>query len=205
MKKQKYFITTYPYFKLNYWAIPKCGNTAIKFSLMNPTVPSNYNTDSIYKKMKSMHNVKNIKTIDITEAQRNQFINFTVTRHPYNRVLSLFKDFGVRRPWKGAFSGKQVTLDRFIKLLCIEWCDDSVVKNHHAFSQNYYVTDLQNCNLLVDKVIDINNLDSFLLSKGIVPKMFNKSQPLDIKLKDNHKELIYERYKDDFRMFNYTK
>jgi hypothetical protein len=92
--KSKHNITAWPEFKLNYWAVPKCANTAIKACLAKKP------TNNEFSKEKWVHNPTNLNYITDKESFKNGFTNFSVIRHPYERFISLFKDHGMQRPFK---------------------------------------------------------------------------------------------------------
>ena len=201
---EKNLISSYPNLKLNYWAVPKSANTTIKLCLNNPTQEKNVSQQSIYTKQKWVHNKKNIPHISVKEALTNNYLNFSVVRHPYDRLLSLFKDFGVRRPWKTIFNGRKVSLDQFIDKVCVEWKDNTLVENKHAYSQAYYLTNNDN-KLLVEKIIDIEKLDYFFANRNIKIGVFNKTTEISIILNQSQKNIIYKRFEEDFDFFKYQK
>ena len=201
---EKNLISSYPNLKLNYWAVPKSANTTVKLCLNNPTQEKNVSLQSIYTKQKWVHKEKNIPQISVNEALTNNFLNFSVVRHPYDRLLSLYKDFGLRRPWKNIFNGKKVSLDQFIDKVCVEWKDNNFVENKHAYSQAYYLTN-DNNKILVEKIIDIKNLNYFFHSKNIKIGIFNKTPEICVTLTNSQKDIIFRRYEEDFDFFKYQK
>jgi len=196
-------IFTYPEFKLNYWAIPKCANTAVKLCLADPKGIPCIKQEN--KKHKWVHNPNRYgRSISLEDAMKNNYKNFTVTRHPYDRFISMYKDFGFRRPWT-IFNKKQVSLDYFVKTVCVKWSNDLHTKNHHAFSQCFFIAD-NDYNLFVSEIVDINCLRGFFKKRNINPRIFNKTEvPFSINLTSEQKELIYNRYKVDFDLLGYEK
>lgn len=195
-----YTIVRFKKFKLNYWPIPKCANTAVRAALISP------NPDKLSdpgKKQKWVYKTENSFHITYDESQKNNFLNFTVTRHPYERIISLYKDQGLRRPIKIFNNYKNLTFDKFLNIFLDIWPDDSVEQDPHFLSMSYYITD--NTKILVDKVVNIKDLDVFLASRTITPRRVNVTQPLNIKLTDKQKEKIYQRYKKDFDILKYKK
>jgi len=191
--KKEYNITQWNKYKLNYWAIPKCANTAIKTALAN----LNYKEKMIYSKVKWVHNTNNISYIDRNTALQNGYSNFTVTRHPYDRFISLYKDQGLRRPM---FKDIKITnIDSFITRLQSYNLD----KDPHTKPQTKYIFD--NSTKLVDKVIDINEASKFLKSFNLTLNVVNKTEELIIELTNEQKEKIYNLYKDDFKKLGYKK
>ena len=196
MSAPRYAIAEYSKFKLNYWPIPKCANTAVKTCLSFP----NGSQGNPYSKFKWVHKPENVPNLDINIALSNGNLNFTVTRHPYDRVISLYKDFGLRRPWK-MFKVKP-TIDYFVQTIYDGWPTDDATKNYHAYSMCYYVT--KDNKLLVDRIIDVNDLNKFLKSINVNPRIVNKTTTMNIPLSDKIKEIIYNRYSNDFKVFGYT-
>lgn len=189
--KQQYNISQWDRYKLNYWAIPKCANTAIKTALSR----LNYTEKMIYSKNKWVHSTDNVLYIDRETAIQNQYLNFTVTRNPYDRFLSLYKDQGLRRP---IFKDLDNTnIDAFLERLQLY----DLRKNPHTRLQTDYIFD--NNNQLVDKIIDIRKAKKFLSSFGLNLNYVNKTMEIDIKLNISQKEKIYNLYKEDFKKLGY--
>ena len=193
--KRKYNISVWPNLKLNYWAIPKVANTAIKVALSGYDV----NPNKIHSKVKWVHNPNNVTYVDRETALQNNYRNFTVIRHPYDRFVSLYKDFGLRRP---LIKTKDIsTVDNFIRFINLHHYNDDD-SNIHIRSMHYYLTDGNN--MLVDDVIQLNDAAAYLKQHNLDLKIFNKTSELDITLTDKQKENIYNRYKKDFETFGFT-
>lgn len=80
----------------NFWAIPKCGNTTIKYLMLQKyglAVTSDVN-DEIYK---WVHSESRMRYITPDEANSNGKYNFTFVRNKVDRFVSLYKDFCIRR------------------------------------------------------------------------------------------------------------
>lgn len=190
--KKKYNITQWGKYKLNYWAIPKCANTAVKTALSEIS----YNEKMKYSKFKWVHNPNNITYIDRKTAKENGYINFTIVRHPYDRFLSLYKDQGLRRP---IFKDIDKNIDSFIYQL--ENYD--LEKNPHTKKQIDYI--FENDISLVDIILDISEADTYLNKFGITLNFVNKTKDLDITLSKEQKLKIFNLYKEDFIKLNYNK
>ena len=191
--KRQYNITQWDDYKLNYWAIPKCANTAIKTALSN----LQYKEKMVYSKVKWVHNPDNVMYIDRETAKQNNYYNFSVTRHPYERFISLYKDQGLRRPMFKNI--KNISIDVFLENLEQYNLD----KDPHTRLQTEYIFD--DNKLLVDKVMDISEAKKYLQSFNIELNYANKTQELDISLNDAQKQKVYNIYKEDFEKLGYKK
>lgn len=80
----------------NYWAIPKCGNTTVKYLMLHKYGLAIHDDlgDSIYR---WVHSESKMKYITPDEANSNGKQNFTFVRDPVERFISLHKDFCIRR------------------------------------------------------------------------------------------------------------
>lgn len=191
-KFKKLNITSWPQYNLNYWGITKCANSAVKSSLANLPIKN------MHKRDKSLHASKNVNYISKEEALSNNFTNFTVTRHPYERFISMYKDFGLDR-FKAIGLEAAVELDEFIELLETKFSTDKC--NLHFRSQCSFIT--ENNQLLFDNVIDTTEIEKFLQQRGVVLQKANVSQDVKIILSNKHKEMIYNRYANDFELLGY--
>lgn len=184
--KIKYNISVWDQYQLNYWAIPKCANTSIKVAL------SGYNADPNKPghKVKWVHNPDNVTYVSRDTALNNGYKNFTVIRHPYDRVVSLYKDFGLRRPW---FESNP-TVDSFI--------DQARTRiDPHTKSMSDYLYD--NDQLLVDEVVMLDDALEYLKQYGLKLKVFNKTDILTVNLTDSQKQKIFDWYAQDFDKFGF--
>jgi len=179
--KRKYNISVWQDLKLNYWAIPKVANTAIKVALSG----YNANPNKKYSKVKWVHNPNNVTYVDRKIALQNNYKNFTVIRHPYDRFISLYKDFGLRRP---LIKTKDIsTIDNFIQFINLYHYNDND-SNIHIRSMHYYLTDGNN--ILVNDIIQLKDAAAYLKQYNLDLKVFNKTADLDIILTDTQKEHI---------------
>ena len=187
--KRKYNISVWVDYRLNYWAIPKCANTAVKLALKNKNYKEN---DS-----KWAYNPTKILYVDRDTALSNDNKNFTVVRHPYDRFISLYKDRGLRRP----LFKRGLTFDDFLDKILEEQYDDSNCYRHIRSMTSYICDD--NKNILVDDVIQLDQAKNYLNSLNLTFRIVNKTDNLEIDLTDKQKEKIYNRYKNDFVILGY--
>jgi len=195
--KLKYNISCYDELGLNFWGIPKNGNTAVKLALLQKI-------GKIEKKQVhpndigvEYHKEHLIPYIDPNTAIKNGNLNFTVIRHPYERVLSLYKDFGLRRKQSSIQQHKE--LDDFISY--IESTNDS--SDIHLRSQSYFI-----CNdkgeIQPSVVCNLINIHQFLYTRSIDLQIINKTTPIDITLNQKQKQAIQNRYKKDFEWLGFN-
>jgi len=196
--KLKYNISCYDELGLNFWGIPKNGNTAVKLALLQKI-------GKIEKKQVhpndigvEYHKEHLIPYIDPNTAINNGNLNFTVIRHPYERVLSLYKDFGLRRKQSSIQQHKE--LDDFISY--IESTNDS--QDIHLRSQSYFI-----CNdkgeIQPSVVCNLINIHQFLYTRSIDLQIINKTTPIDITLNQKQKQAIQNRYKKDFEWLGFNR
>lgn len=197
-----YVILDYPNYKLNYWPIPKCANTATRHCLEAPVIKKLPNPNS---KQKWVYRDDRSHYIELQEAKQNGYKNFTVVRHPYDRFISLYKDFVLRRPFTFVKAlNRTISPEEFIELIIEKNPVDTLEVNEHIRSMSWYITDA-NGFLLVDKVIDTKDLNSFIIELGIQPRIVNQTDDTKIKLTKRTRKLIRTRYKSDFALLDYTK
>ena len=198
INKHKFLITSYQDVKLNYWAIPKSANTTVKATLLQKK------TKNPYKQQKWVHKPWNNPYIDDKEALSNGNINFTVTRHPYDRFVSLYKHFGLLEPFKELdIKPNKIAFEDFLNFVITEFKNDNTC-NYHARSQLSYISYDQK-NIIVDKFVDVNNFAKFSLSYNKPMIIANKSLDNPINLNNSQKEKIYYRYVDDFSALGYKR
>jgi hypothetical protein len=189
---KKINITVWPQHKLNYWGITKCANSAVKSSLLGHTVKN------IHKRDKSLHSSQNVTYISQDAALSNTYTNFTVTRDPYERFISLYKDFGCDR-YKSIGLENTVTFDYFLEYVLEKFPNDDC--NIHFKSQCSFIT--KNNQFMFDNVFKMPQLIKFFKRQGIQMHEANVSKEQEVILTNNHKEQIYNRYKNDFILLGY--
>lgn len=200
--KLTYNITQWDKLRLNYWGIPKCGNTSVKYGLIQKTDPSkiqqldNQADDWVHQESRA-------KYITKQSALDNGYTNFTIIRHPYQRVISLYKDFGLRRSNRkllpNADQSRVHDLDYFINHVIGKSTDSD---NIHIKSMCYFIC--ENNQPLFPNVIDITQMSDFLLQYGVDLVSINTIDK-QVQLSEQHKQVIYNRYKQDFDAFNYAR
>lgn len=189
---KKINITVWPQHKLNYWGITKCANSAVKSSLLGHTVKN------IHKRDKSLHSSQNVTYISQEAALSNGNTNFTLTRDPYERFISLYKDFGCDR-FKAINLTTSVSFDYFLEYVFEKFPTDDC--NIHFKSQCSFIT--KDNKLLFNNVFTLPQVTKFLKRRGMIMHEANVSKPQEIILTDAHKEKIYNRYKNDFILLGY--
>lgn len=199
--KSKHNITEWAEHRLNYWAIPKCANTAIKACLAGKP------TNNQYSREKWVHNPTNLNYISDRDAFANGYTNFSVIRHPYERFVSLFKDHGMQRPFKKIYNKDNEhmigNLDYFVRAVFDKYPTDEGC-DAHVRSLSFYL--VKKNKPRIDNIILVDDAADFLSKYNITLKQINKTDPsIKIELTDKHKELIYERYKKDFEIFKFDK
>jgi hypothetical protein len=203
--RTKYFnITQFPQYKLNYWAVPKCGCTAIKAGLVKQKVFDESVTDYRY-----IHHHPSLTYITPEYAEINGLFNFSVIRHPYRRMLALYKHFALRDTERCKELIPDINLARvhnltyFIEKLIkdrdLEHC------NHHykpiytfLCDQNYLIIP----NIIYDFDTDLYSIEHLLNAHGCKLQRANVSN-IDVALNRTQKSLIAKHYWDDFNLFNY--
>ena len=188
-------ISTYNNLKLNYWAITKCGNTTVKHHLY--TLQNGKTFD--VKKSIHIHGRAGITYIKPEYALSNGFTNFTVTRHPYDRLLSMYKDLVLSRPKRGKKAGIEdvVTVDDLLEH--IQSLPDKQ-RDVHFRSQSWFVPNK------LDYIIDLKNISNWSLPIPSISFVKHKSKNTQNLLLSKHqKNKVYAIYKEDFVKFKYLK
>ena len=148
-------IFSYPKYSLNYWSIPKSASTSIKYALLQkePFTNRHYAKDPKFhgdflRWHRILHTLSNKEqiSIEVEGALSNGFKNFTAVRHPYERFISMYKDFVFRRPKEdiapSAFSIEEFpSIDIFIDAILEDHPEDLEETNPHIRSQSSYVCD----------------------------------------------------------------
>lgn len=192
--KKAYNITTWHDHKLNYWGIPKCANTSVKMTLLGNTVEDPYSLN------KKIHKKGVLEYISRETALSNSYINFTTIRHPYDRFISLYKDWGLRRSNSKTKFNPPVSLDYFIDYV-IEYFDTDNRSERHFKSQAYWLSD--NNNLLIKNTFNIKETKKFLAKYNLKLVVANKTKDQNVLLTDMQKEKIYKRYENDFLLLGF--
>lgn len=185
--KAKYNITVWPNLKINFWGIPKCGNTSMKYALL---VNSGINgkKDDV---MKWVHNHGGATYTDIKTAISNGYQNVTITRNPYDRFVSMYKDV-LRRP--NMFKLNSVkSVDSFIKVL-----NNKSVKDMHFKLQCEFIAPKNN--IIPEIVLDLDTLDENFMNLNI--QKYNTINR-EVTLTNEQKQRVHELYRKDFDLLGY--
>lgn len=185
--KLLYNLTTWPNLGVNYWGIPKSGNTSIKWLLQHlsgsdPEVPSEIGVE--------VHREDSAIYVDPDTANSNGLRNFTVVRCPIERAKSLYKDFGTRRRLtlvRGTDPGRYEDLDYFFEKVIAESTDKDDI---HIRSQTYFI---KQANRL--KIFQLENV-SYRLPR------YNQIIRPELKLSEKHIDIILKRYESDLQLIN---
>jgi hypothetical protein len=195
--KTKYNITVWDSIGLNYWAITKCGNTSVKASLLEKTGRQIKQIDGVDA---WVHNEKNVKYISREQALSNGNMNFTVTRNPYDRFVSMFKDVK-RRPKQFFKNGEKIkSIDQLLEY--IDQIPDHE-RDIHFRSQSYFIFD-ESGRLLVDEKFDINETARIADSIGLNTNKLNVIES-EIVLNEKQKQKVANLYWKDFEHLGYMR
>jgi hypothetical protein len=202
LTKLKYNISCWDALKLNYWGITKCGNTSIKHSLImaSNTVILEQKPDK-HGANSWVHSEKNVLYISSEAALSNGNINFTVTRHPYDRFISMYKD--TQRRHNHFFrKHKDLRVSSINDLITFVENIPDDRREVHFRSQCYYITEKDH--ILPSIVFDINDterIENTLRTK--VEKM--NSINTQIHLNEEQKQKVFRIYQKDFELLGYKK
>ena len=194
-------ISSYADHKLNFFAVTKCVGTAIKASLLNYNVkdPSALRYDDIYAHPDAVYITK-----DTAANMSDEWLNFSVIRHPYIRIQSLFKHFVIRDPNRLYELHPMLSvcnIDDFVQFLIYNTTEESC--NHHMKSISSFLMDKNNVTI-PDIVFDFDKeyktVVDFLHSYGCQLQKANISN-MEVSLSKSSKRLVRERYSLDFETF----
>ena len=182
--KLTYNISSWSKLKFNFWGITKAGNTSIKY-LLHQKSENDMRTDDNTNQW--VHHIKNTQYITPEEAVQNGFNNFTITRNPYDRFESMFKDVQRRSGLMGMSHCK--TPEQFIAFL-EETPDEK--RNVHFRSQCYFI---KNSDILHMDINDTEKLSNFFECEIPHKNYIKESIKIDNKLR----ERVYKVYSNDFK------
>lgn len=200
--KNKYNITRWDEYGVNYWGIPKCMNTSVKAMFLSAM----YNVQSggdvkTYNTFQFAHHEELDRYITPEEANSNGNINFTIVREPYGRVKSMYKDFVHKRPnigreIKDLNIDENTSFEKFVKQVS-KTCDETC--NIHLASQYSLIKDATD---LV--IIPMNSLKVkvFINQIGLncnIPHV-NATPDMKVRMPYSIQKLIQERYAEDFKL-----
>ena len=198
--------------KIIFLHIPKCAGTTIEkfFGMVNPNNLRMFGFEHMVDGIlySPQHYTSQIlKTHKITKKYFNDYYKFTLTRNPFDRVISEFfwqQEIGKIKKNKGIkFFG-----DWFFKFY-------KKIDSDHKLPQFKFLYD-KNMNLMVDFVGSVETMESDTqkILKNISykgNKKINKNTKKTTEdLKNKYitqpiKNKIIEIYKEDFELFNYSK
>tara|TARA_Y100000356_G_C11251310_1_gene287248 strand:- start:1159 stop:1788 length:630 start_codon:yes stop_codon:yes gene_type:complete len=197
-------VSSYSKHKLNFFAVTKCAGTAIKASLLKQKVISSTSLryDYIYDHPEATYITK-----EHASLMSDEWLNFSVIRHPYIRFTSLYKHFIIRDPLRRKELHPHLQqhggLDYFADFLFNNTDDQTC--NHHMKSISSFLLD-KNDVIIPDIVFmfdeEYKTIIDFLNSYGCTLEKANVSN-IDLELSSYTKRLITERYALDFETFNF--
>lgn len=162
----------------NFWAIPKCGNTTIKYLLLKKYKPR-WLKSLDDESNQWIHHEKLADYITPFDANTNGLYNFTVVRNPIERFKSLYNDFGYVR--KTAIPEiKGMSIDQLITY--ISKASNERHLNIHLRSQMYFLKAFRG------DVFNLNDLN--------LPQKLNQTN-VDIELTENQKQRILMMWEPD--------
>ena len=199
-------ITSYPDLRLNFFGIPKAGNTAIKASLLKVNIrdSSKLRHDEVYDHKERIYITKEYA---IKLSNQNSFVNFSVIRSPYRRMMSLYHHFVIRDPSRMPElhpNLKDCNFEYFINFLFDNTTDDTC--NHHMKSLCHFLLDKNNViipSIIFDLDDNILKLNKFITSYGCTLQKINANHNYDYCLSKKLKNLIKKRYQNDFITFKF--
>ena len=185
-KRRKYNIASIK--GLNYWAIPKAGNTSIKMYLLNKFDSFDIEdvdplgTNNIVHKDKQGFNYLNKN-----EAFSNKNINFTFIRDPVSRFISFYKDFCLKRKNTAMPEFFGVNIDECIRLISNHFRGSEMSNvNPHFRPQSYYIS--PDYSGLIFSIEDFDDL------------RVNVSQGDDLMLTHEQRENVMSLYLNDYKL-----
>jgi len=185
-------ITVWPTLGYNFWGITKCANTAVKTHLYELATKQRF-TD---KKHTRIHGVDSIIYASRQEAMENGLRNFSVTRNPYDRFLSIYSDLILSRPKRGVTAG----LDSDMKVDdVLDFVQSATELDVHLRTQSSFIPVHQFL------TFDVRQLATWPLALDPVKHKRHQSKIKHIRLNTLQKERVYQLYQEDFANFNYLK
>lgn len=177
--------------RLNFWGITKSANTSIKTLLLNNKEINKDNCGQV-------HSLKEVSYISTCTALNNGYENFTLVRNPYDRFMSMYKDLVLKRPYlpikcKYRTGRHNLSIDDFIEKVIL------LSNDIHVRPQHLFLNEAKEIKIF--KLEQINKLEKFLKAK--IP-LTNKTNGT-IELTAAQKEIIFDKYQEDFEQFNYIK
>lgn len=198
MTVKKFNISTWSSIKANYWGITKCGNTSVKYALLEKEGKNIHKPEGVSQ---WVHDEKIIKYISITKALNGTFENFTVIRNPYNRIISMYNDFIKRKKLYLIALGNTAksinNIDDFLEYL-ISVPNNNL--NEHFKPQTDFI--LIKNKIVVDHIFDINNIIEINKKYNLNIPHINTTNN-KIELNSHQRRIINKLYEKDFKILNY--
>lgn len=196
--KIQYNISVWPVKRVNFWGVTKCGNTSVKTALIGD---KKMLSSDMYNTNVDAHNPCYARYVDMNTALTNNYRNFTLVRNPYDRCLSMYKDFVLKRPEhliKNHDANRiNMTFDEFLQQILTNIEDDVHIRSQTSFL-------LHDGELAVNNIFKLENIKPLELFLGIKLPHLNKTKG-DVQLSDTHMEIIHKIYKKDFVYLDYSR
>ena len=209
-------ITSYDNLGINFWCIPKCGNTSTKLAFLKLNDPALF-SGTIEKMMRSdqddthdfIHRVQFNKFITYEEATSNGYRNVSVVRNPIDRFCSAYRDFVFKRSTSGF--GKFPKFEVFIKKARQDNDMVSFLKGISELDYEDIDAHFRPQSVFVDDCVEVFKLEHMSeLSKEIHPKLHLDSlhstmgwyDKTDSMLTDEVIDLIRDFDSDDFVLWS---
>jgi len=192
---REFNITAWPEFGVNFWGIPKCGNTSVKIALYGidkdrSVIEGKQNANTFYRvNSKWVHELEVVNYIVPEEALENGLNNLTVIRNPLDRLNSQFFY---------NFRAKILKITYVDQLLDHVEMTSELDRNMHFRSQKFFIA--ENSKLLVDKIFKLEHIQELENFLGIQIPITNQSMA---KLTFTKQQIsrIKKLYKEDFDLY----
>jgi chondroitin 4-sulfotransferase 11 len=180
--------------KLIFIHIPKTAGTSIKKLFLND------NDFSLLTNLKKHEPIYNIKKNNINDY--NKYKKFAIVRNPYDRIVSSYF-FLQKMNIKNFF--QTIEFNEWIKNPCKHPCKLLPGLTKYLLLAPQYLWIDETVNIL--KYENLNKeLNTFLNKKVNLPKINNSIHEHYLNYYNNKSlNIIYHRYKEDFKKFNYKK
>lgn len=199
---KEFAITEWNNIGINFWNVSKCAGTSVKYALLKKADLADQIKN--IEKDKTVHNNSFIKYITRDQALYNNNQNVAVVRHPVDRVVSLYRDFSLKRKIAIPVVGRTVDISKIDNLnyfINVYIKEGSNKDNLHLRSISWSL-----CNdnkILVDKIYKFENIDGLFKDYNLDFTFRNKSAKADIKLTKEQVKIIEDRYNDDYNNFGF--
>ena len=190
-------ISTYPNLRINFWGICKSANTYMKFQLWaaenkRPFEPILFDIE-IHNKVK--------KVLTPQGAMKNGFLNISLTRHPFERFVSMWRDMVRTRPHKvKSYLGGNASWTPLEMIQKISTKDDDEI-NEHLRTQGGILGDYK-----MDRIFKIENIhDTWDLDIPLDRERRHVSDPARVEATQELVEVVENRYYNDYDRFGYER